>query len=223
MADEGRQRRVSERIRTSVANTLDRKVKDPRLGFLTITDVRVTGDLQHATVYYTVLGDEKDQRKSRRALESAKGLVRSEVGAALGMRLTPTITFQPDALPESAASIEDALREAKARDEAIAAAAANKTYAAGESPYREPRAAGDTDDEDEEDGAMSDQNEELKDLDKAWNEWDKGASTDDQLKADDKVADNLRAPGDPDTEEEAFEVDLQDSINDVEPGGTGGI
>lgn len=140
MADEGRQRRVAERIRTSVANTLDRKVKDPRLGFLTITDVRVTGDLQHATVYYTVLGDQKDQRKTRRALESAKGLVRSEVGAALGLRLTPTITFQPDSLPESAASIEDALREAKARDAAIAAAAADKDYAGGESPYREERA-----------------------------------------------------------------------------------
>ena len=139
MADEGKQRRAAERIRASVTDTLTRRVKDPRLGFWTITDVRVTGDLQHATVYYTVLGDEKDQRKTRRALESAKGLVRSEVGAALGTRLTPTITFELDALPESAASIEDSLREARERDRAIAESAAGATYAAGESPYREPR------------------------------------------------------------------------------------
>lgn len=151
MADEGRQRRIAERIRSSVTDTLTRKVKDPRLGFLTITDVRVTGDLQHATVYYTVLGDEKDQRNSARALESAKGLVRSEVGGALGLRLTPTITFQADSLPESAQSIEEALREAKARDEAIAASATGKQYAGGDSPYREPR----VDPEDEEDDVDS--------------------------------------------------------------------
>lgn len=148
MADEGRQRRVAERIRVSVTDTLTRKVKDPRLGFLTITDVRVTGDLQHATVYYTVLGDEKEQRKTLRALESSKGLVRSEVGQALGLRLTPTITFQLDSLPESAQSIEDALREAKERDAAIAAEAAGKQYAGGESPYREEREYDDLDDTD---------------------------------------------------------------------------
>lgn len=147
MADEGRQRRVAERIRVSVVDTLGRKVKDPRLGFLTVTDVRVTGDLQHATVFYTVLGDDKARHKSRRALESAKGLVRSEVGKALGLRLTPTITFQLDALPEEAATIEDALREAKARDAAIAEASVGKQYAGDESPYREPRVAEPDDDD----------------------------------------------------------------------------
>lgn len=137
MADEGRQRRVAERIRESVASTLERKVKDPRLGFVTITDVRVTGDLQHATIFYTAMGDEDAQKKSRRALESAKGLIRSEVGAALGIRLTPTIAFQQDALPEEAASIEDALRTALRRDAEIAAAAEGKEYAGGSSPYVE--------------------------------------------------------------------------------------
>ncbi len=156
MADEGRQRRVAERIRMSVTDTLTRKVKDPRLGFLTITDVRVTGDLQHATVYYTVLGEEKDQRKTRRALDSSKGLVRSEIGAALGLRLTPTVSFQLDSLPDSAASIEDALREAKARDEAIAAAAAGKSYAGEEGPYREGHT--ETGDEDESDDSDLEEN-----------------------------------------------------------------
>lgn len=135
MADAGRQRRVAERIRESVARTLERKVKDPRLGFVTITDVRVTGDLQHATVYYTVLGDEAEQRKTRKALESAKGLIRSEVGAALGTRLTPTISFEQDALPTEAASIEDALRAAREKDLEIAEAAKGKEYAGGDSPY----------------------------------------------------------------------------------------
>ncbi len=135
MADAGRQRRIAERIRESVANTLERKVKDPRLGFVTVTDVRVTGDLQHATIFYTAMGDEQEQKKSARALQSAKGLIRSEVGAALGLRLTPTIAFQQDALPEAAASIEDALRAALARDAQIAAEAKGKEYAGGESPY----------------------------------------------------------------------------------------
>lgn len=137
MADEGRQRRVANRIRQSVTNTLERKVKDPRVGFVTVTDVRVTGDLQHATVYYTVLGDEQERKATRRALESAKGLIRSEMGAALGMRLTPTIEFKVDAVPEQAASIEEALKAAKERDAQIAAEAQGKKYAGGESPYRE--------------------------------------------------------------------------------------
>lgn len=217
MADEGRQRRISERIRTSVTDTLTRKVKDPRLGFLTITDVRVTGDLQNATVYYTVLGDEKDQRKTRRALESAKGLVRSEVGAALGLRLTPTITFQLDSLPESAASIEDALREARERDEAIAATAAGKKYAGGESPYREPR-------EDEEEIGMAEDNksqaEELKELDQAWSDWRDDSSSDRAL---DEVEANLEAPEQDETQEQQFEADLKNSEDDVEPGGTSEI
>lgn len=137
MAESGRVRRIAERIRISVATTLERKVKDPRIGFVTITDVRVTGDLQHATIYYTVLGEEEDRKATRRALESAKGLVRSEVGAALGIRLTPTISFQLDSLPESAASIEEALRSANKRDAEIAEAARGKQYAGDESPYRE--------------------------------------------------------------------------------------
>ncbi len=136
MADASRVRRVEENIKITVARTLERRVKDPRVGFVTITEVKVTRDLHHATIFYTVLGDEDEARATRRALESAKGLIRSEVGKSLGLRLTPTIRFEEDKLPEEAANIEDALRAAREKDAQIAAASAGKNYAAGEDPYR---------------------------------------------------------------------------------------
>ena len=91
MADNPRARKVADRIQEIVAVMIDRKLKDPRLGMVTVTDVRVTGDLQHATIFYTVLGDETELNSSGAALISAKGMIRSEVGKQLGLRLTPTI------------------------------------------------------------------------------------------------------------------------------------
>lgn len=150
MADPARARRVADRIHKTVAQVLERRIKDPRLGFVTITDVRVTGDLQQATVFYTVYGTEGERRRSASALKSATGLIRSEVGKALGIRLTPTISFQLDSLPTTARSIEDALAQAQARDAAIARAAEGASYAGDANPYR-------TKDEDEdEDAATSD-------------------------------------------------------------------
>ena len=131
-----------------MAQVLERRIKDPRLGFVTITDVRVTGDLQQATVFYTVYGTEGERRRSASALKSATGLIRSEVGKALGIRLTPTISFQLDSLPTTARSIEDALAQAQARDAAIARTAEGASYAGDANPYR-------TKDEDE-DAASSD-------------------------------------------------------------------
>ena len=148
MADPARARRVADRIHKTVAQVLERRIKDPRLGFVTITDVRVTGDLQQATVFYTVYGTEGERRRSASALKSATGLIRSEVGKALGLRLTPTISFQLDSLPTTARSIEDALAQAQARDAAIARAAEGASYAGDANPYR-------TKDEDE-DAATSD-------------------------------------------------------------------
>ncbi len=136
MADEARVRRVAENIKVTVARTLERRVKDPRLGFVTVTDVRVTRDLQHATIFYTVFGDDKAWADTRRALESSKGLIRSEVGKSLGTRLTPTISFEADNLPATVATIEGALREARDRDQAIAAEAVGKEYSGGEDPYK---------------------------------------------------------------------------------------
>ena len=109
MVDTARARKLADRIREIVAEALEKRVKDPRLGFVTVTDTRVTGDLQHATVFYTVLGDAEEQAATRAALESAKGVLRSEVGRRTGIRLTPTLEFVADAVPENAAHIDELL------------------------------------------------------------------------------------------------------------------
>ncbi|QCB93954.1 30S ribosome-binding factor RbfA [Cellulomonas shaoxiangyii] len=145
MADTARARKVAERIQQVVARMIDTRVKDPRLGFVTITDVRVTGDLQHADVYYTVLGDEEARTGSALALESAKGLIRSEVGKQTGIRLTPTLAFHLDAVPETAAHLEAALSEAARRDAEVAALAARARPAGDADPYRRPGEDDDTD------------------------------------------------------------------------------
>jgi ribosome-binding factor A len=144
----GRVRKVADRIHVIVAEMLERRIKDARLGFVTVTDVRVTGDTQHASIFYTVLGDDEQRTASTAALESAKGLIRSEVGKQLGMRHTPTLEFILDALPESAAHIDDLLAKARQNDAAVAAAAASATYAGEADPYRRPARDDDDDVED---------------------------------------------------------------------------
>ena len=142
-----RVRRIAERVQQIVAQMLERRLKDPRLGFVTITDVRVSGDSQHATIFYTVLGAQYDLAGTAAALESAKGLIRSEVGKQLGMRHVPSLEFVPDALPESARQLDEVLARAKAQDEAVAAARGS-SYAGEEDPYRKPRVDEDDLDED---------------------------------------------------------------------------
>ena len=138
MVDHPRARKLADRIQEIVAEMLDTKVKDPRLGFVTVTDVRVTGDLQHASVFYTVLGDESARADSAAALASATGLIRSEVGRQTGVRLTPTLEFIPDAVPETAEHLEAALRVAAQRDAEVAALAAGAQFAGEADPYRHP-------------------------------------------------------------------------------------
>lgn len=138
MADTPRMRRVSDRIQQIVASMLESKIKDPRLGFVTVTEVRVTGDLQQATVYYTVLGDEEARSETAAALASARGHIRSEVGRQLGLRLTPTLAFTADMIPETAADLGRALREAAERDAEVARIAAGATPAGDADPYRRP-------------------------------------------------------------------------------------
>ena len=99
MADRPRARKIADRIQQVVAQMLDTRVKDPRLGFVTVTDVRVTGDLQHADIFYTVLGDDDARTASAAAPASAQGSHPGAVGKATGLRLTPTITFHLDAVP----------------------------------------------------------------------------------------------------------------------------
>src|SRR3954466_12191236 len=136
MVDTARARKLADRVREIVAEALEKRVKDPRLGFVTVTDTRVTNDLQHATVFYTVLGDAEEQAASRVALESAKGVLRSEVGRRTGVRLTPTLEFVADAVPENAAHIDELLQAAAARDADVAALAATAEYAGDADPYR---------------------------------------------------------------------------------------
>ncbi|MDY6051323.1 MAG: 30S ribosome-binding factor RbfA [Rothia sp. (in: high G+C Gram-positive bacteria)] len=136
MADPARAARLADRIKVIVAQALERRIKDPRLGFITVTDARVTNDLQHATVYYTVFGSEEEQASTKAALESAKGILRSEVGKNITARLTPTLTFVPDEVPVNAAHIEDLLRKTKERDAELLAAREGAEYAGGEDAYK---------------------------------------------------------------------------------------
>jgi ribosome-binding factor A len=139
MADTPRARRMSGRIKQIVATVIERQIKDPRLGMVTITDVRVTGDLHDATVFYTVLGDEEERVASAAALESAKGVLRSEVGRQTGVRCTPSLTFRLDALPDNARQLEDLLAVAAAEDAKLAAVREGAQPAGDADPYRKPR------------------------------------------------------------------------------------
>lgn len=136
MADPARARKIADRIQELVAANLEQVVKDPDLGFVTVTDVRVTGDLQHASVFYTVFGDDAQRERSAEVLEAHRGRLRSFVGKQLGIRLTPTLELIPDALPESASHIDDLLRSAKERDEDLARARREATPAGDADPYR---------------------------------------------------------------------------------------
>jgi ribosome-binding factor A len=149
MSNNPRVRKIADRTRVIVAEMLERRVKDPRLGFVTVTDVRVSGDTQHASIFYTVLGEENDLVASAAALESAKGLIRSEVGKQLGMRHTPTLEFIHDALPETARHLDEVLTQARVADAAVAEQAANAGYAGEADPYKHPRETDETDETDE--------------------------------------------------------------------------
>ncbi len=140
-----RVRKIADRIQVIVAEMLERRIKDPRLGFVTVTDVRVSGDSQQASIFYTVL--DEDLAGTAAALESAKGLLRSEVAKQLGMRHAPTLEFIHDALPETARHLDEVLEKARQQDEQVAAAATGAVYAGGEDPYKKPRVVEDDEDE----------------------------------------------------------------------------
>lgn len=139
MVDQARARRLAGRIKQIVAVGIEMQIKDPRLGMVTITDVRVSGDLHDATVFYTVFGDELARTESARALESAKGVLRSEVGRQTGVRFTPTLTFTLDSVPESARHIEEVLAVAARVDERVQQVRRDARPAGEPDPYRKPR------------------------------------------------------------------------------------
>lgn len=145
MSENPRARKVADRIHEVIATRLERGLRDPRLGFVTITEVRVTGDLQHASIFYTVYGTDEERADSAAALKAATGMLRTEVGKNLNTRLTPTIEFIADGVPENAAAIENLLREARERDARTEEKAKKAQYAGDADPYVKPR---DEDDED---------------------------------------------------------------------------
>jgi ribosome-binding factor A len=135
MSDPTRVRRHAERVRELVASVV-RTIKDPRLGMITITDARITADLRDATVFYTVLGDAAAQTGTAAALDSAKGLLRSTVGKALGLRHAPTLTFVHDNVQDHAKHIDELLAAARDADAEVQRLAANARYAGEPQPYR---------------------------------------------------------------------------------------
>lgn len=152
MADNARARRLAKRIGQIVAHAIEHEVKDPRLGNVTITDTKITGDLRDATVFYTVLGESIDAAPDlagvAAALESARGVLRSKVGAGTGVRYTPTLTFVADKMPEDARRIEDLLAKAREADAEVARLATGAQHAGDPDPYRKD----DEDAPDDEDG-----------------------------------------------------------------------
>ena len=147
MADAARAAKMADRIKVIIAKALERGIKDPRMGLVTITDVRVTGDLQQASIFYTVYGSDEERADTAAALKSATGMLRSEVGKNLTARLTPSIEFIADGIPENAALIESLLTEARNRDTEVESLAKTAQYAGDEDPYIKPRVYADEEDD----------------------------------------------------------------------------
>ena len=140
MVDHARARKLGELIKVIVAEALERGViKDTRLGFVTITDVKMTGDLQSASIFYTVYGSDEEREETAAALKANTGRIRGEVGRGLTVRLVPTIEFILGALPENAKSIDDLLAKARAQDQEVDALAKKAEYAGDKDPYVKPR------------------------------------------------------------------------------------
>ncbi|MFC4564963.1 30S ribosome-binding factor RbfA [Nocardiopsis mangrovi] len=146
MVDAARARKLADRIQRIVAEMLERRIKDPRLGFVTVTDARLTNDLRDATVFYTVFGSDEEKAGTAAALESAKGVIRTEVGRQTGLRHTPSLAFVSDDVQRNAQHIEELLAEARRSDAEVARAATGARHAGDPDPYKVPR----EDDEDDE-------------------------------------------------------------------------
>ncbi|TPF94896.1 ribosome-binding factor A [Bifidobacterium sp. UTBIF-68] len=151
--------RIAALIQRVVASSIERELHDKRLSNITITEVRVTNDLQIAKIYWTQLGHEGkesgERKRAQQALDQAKGHLRTLVGRKAGLRLTPQLQFVFDEVPGEAHEIEDILMLARKRDEELAKARANAQYAGDADPYKhddEP----DEDDFDDDDEAETD-------------------------------------------------------------------
>jgi len=150
MADPARARKLAVRIRQIVSAAIETQIKDPRLGMVTVTDARVTGDLREATVFYTVYGDPEQVADSAKALASATGVLRSTVGRQTGIKFVPTLTFVADVVPDTARELDAAIERVRHADAELAHLREGASYAGEPDPYRHPA---EVDDEEGPDGA----------------------------------------------------------------------
>jgi ribosome-binding factor A len=144
--DAARARKLADRISQIVAEMLERRIKDPRLGFVTVTEARLTNDLREATVFYTVYGSDRERADTAAALASATGIIRSEVGRQIGLRHTPSLEFVADVLPDSAKRIEDLVTQARHADAELARSREGARPAGDPDPYRKPAQTEEDDD-----------------------------------------------------------------------------
>jgi ribosome-binding factor A len=143
MVDRARAQKLADRIAVIVAEMLERRIKDPRLGFVTVTEAKITNDLREATVFYTVYGSDRDSAETAAALASATGLIRSEVGRQTGLRHTPSLAFVADTLPQTSKHIEHLVAQAKAADAELAASREGAVHAGDPDPYKPAPDTGD--------------------------------------------------------------------------------
>jgi ribosome-binding factor A len=161
--DPARARRLAKRISTIVASAIEYEIKDPRLAGVTITDAKVTADLHDATLYYTVMGatleDEPDYAGAAAALERAKGVLRTRVGAGTGVRFTPTLTFKKDTVPDAAHRMDELLARARQADAEVARVRQGAKPAGDEQPYRVVGDNGNANDTDRQDSGDRDRDD----------------------------------------------------------------
>ncbi|MEC2076936.1 30S ribosome-binding factor RbfA [Metabacillus fastidiosus] len=111
-----RSNRVGEQMKKELSEIIGRKIKDPRIGFVTVTDVEVSGDLQIAKVYISVLGNEEQRENTLKGLSKAKGFIRSEIGKRIRLRKTPEIQFEFDESIDYGNRIETLINELNVQD-----------------------------------------------------------------------------------------------------------
>ncbi|QHS22291.1 30S ribosome-binding factor RbfA [Virgibacillus sp. MSP4-1] len=103
--------RIAEQMKKELGDIIGKKMKDPRIGFVTVTDVKVTGDLQQAKIFISVLGDDEQKHETLAGLAKAKGFIRSEIGKRIRLRKTPEISFEFDETIEYGNRIERLISE----------------------------------------------------------------------------------------------------------------
>lgn len=106
-----RANRVAEQMKKEMGDIISRRIKDPRVGFVTVTDVQVTGDLQQAKVFISVFGNDEEKENTIKGLAKATGFIRSEIGQRIRLRKTPEITFEFDESIQYGNKIEKLLKD----------------------------------------------------------------------------------------------------------------